>query len=130
EGYLIFIDQMSFDHKLSEGDDRMAAHRAVTLVVQKEDVEIGISRWSNDSAIHICMTTRLPHQTSAQIVVVFTKITSLFEHVPALNRRQSTNDNPQRLATRMHVDCRDARPVLRRFPVGELIHCGQNCSHR
>ena len=122
ESYLVLIDELGFDREFCESDNRVAAHRAVAFVVYEEDVEIGVSGGAYDSAVHVRMAARLPHQTSAQMIVVITKIASLFEYRSPLYRRQTINYDPQRLTTRVHIDTGDASPVLRRPPVRELVH--------
>ena len=42
--YFILTNHLRFDGEFCEGNDRVATHRAVTLVVQKKDVEVGIGR--------------------------------------------------------------------------------------
>src|SRR6185369_4558183 len=45
ESHLVLVDEIGLYREFCEGDDGVAAHRAVTLVVQEEDVAVGVSRW-------------------------------------------------------------------------------------
>src|SRR5678816_4948809 len=99
----------------------MPTHRAVTFVVQEEDVKVGVSGWRYDGAVHVCMTAWFPYQTGAQMIVMIAKVTSLFEYGAPFNRWQPINDDPQWLTTGMHVDRGDAGPVFRL----SLIHISE-----
>jgi hypothetical protein len=65
----------------------VTTHRAVAFVVNEEHVKDGVSSRRDDSAIHVRVPTRLPHQTGAQMIVVLAKVASLFEHVATFDRR-------------------------------------------
>ena len=58
----------------------MATHRAVAFIVQKEDIEVGITRRSYDCAIHIGVSAWLPHRPLTNVIIMVAKITALFEN--------------------------------------------------
>src|SRR4030095_15669296 len=112
--------QTRFDHELCQRDDRVTTHRAVAFIVKKEDIEIGISRTSDHRAIHVSMAARFPHQASANVIVMFTEVPTLFEYVLSLEAWQAINDDTQRLTARVHVDGGDPGPMFRKLPVERL----------
>src|SRR5689334_4419268 len=98
----------------------MAAHRAVTFVVQKENVEVSIHRASDHRAIHVRVTAWFPHQPRADMVIMFAKVTTLFEDRAAFDGRQTRSEHPQGFTARMHVDGGNSVPMRRRPPLRKV----------
>lgn len=122
ESYFVLVDEVGLDYEFRKGDDRVPTHRAVTLVVQEEDVKVSVRRGSEDGAVHVCMTTWLPHQTGTQVIVAIPEVPPFFEYSPTFNRRQAIDDDAERLTTGMHIDRGDTHPVFRGLPVSEMVH--------
>ncbi len=114
ERHVRFVDQSCFDHELGERDDRVAAHRAVALVVKEEDVEVGVRGAREHGAVHVGVPAGLEHQAGTQMIEVLAKVAPLLQHGAPFQLRQSVRDDSQRLAAGMHVDGRDAQRTCRR----------------
>ena len=115
-----FAHDARLKHEFCQRDDRVATHRAIAFVVQKENIKVRVERRSDHRSIHVCMTARFPHRSGAEVVVVLAKIATLLEHRLAFDGRQTRGVNPQRLSAGMHVDRSDAGPMRRRLPLGEV----------
>ena len=84
--------QACFQRHLGDGDDPVAAHGAVALVVHEEDADVGPGghRRGEDAAVHVGMAPRLEHQRRAQVVEVLL-------HVPPAGQdgvARRTSGNP------------------------------------
>jgi len=55
---------------VGDGDDPVAAHGAVALVVHEQDPNVGpgSDRRGDDAAVHVGVAARLPHECCAQVV--------------------------------------------------------------
>src|SRR5580698_9438117 len=85
----LLANQPRFNRELCKCDDRMPAHGAVALVMQEEDIEVGIFRGRDDRPIHIGMASWLRHRSSTDVVVVVSEVPAFFEDGSALNGRQT-----------------------------------------
>ena len=62
--------EAGFQRHLGDGDDAVAAHGAVALVVHEEHAEVGAGRdrRGEEAAVHVGVAARLPHERGAQAV--------------------------------------------------------------
>ena len=89
-----------------DGNDAVAAHRAVALVVHEQHARVRAWRHGlgEDRAVHVGVPARLEHQRPAQMIGVPLQPLALVEHRLAARRREPLDDEPQRLAGRVGVD--------------------------
>src|SRR5262245_45156361 len=95
----------------------MSTHRAVAFVMKKEDIEVCVFGTGNDGAIHVCMSTRLPHRCFSYVIVMLLKVSSLLKHRITFNWRQPGDKHSQRLAASVHFHRSNLAPFRRGFPV-------------
>ena len=73
---------VQFYRKPGDGDGGMSAHGRITLVVHEDDSEIGagIVGWNDQTAVHIGMPARFPHQRFAQVVKMLHLLPPAFQN--------------------------------------------------
>ena len=99
-------DQPALDGHRDDGDDAVAAHRAVAFVVHEEHAGIRIRtfRLGQQRAVHVRVPARLEHQRRAQVVAVGPHPLAPLEHRRALDARKAVHDESERFAGGVCVD--------------------------
>jgi hypothetical protein len=98
--------QAALERNRRHGDDTVAAHGAVALVVHEEDAGVrpGHHRLGEDGAVHVRMAARLEHQGAPQMIGMPLHPLALVEHRLAVRRRKSVDDEAKRFTGRVRVD--------------------------
>ncbi|VTR68095.1 hypothetical protein DESC_690032 [Desulfosarcina cetonica] len=123
-----------FDHRYQprfhghggHGDDAVAAHGAVALVMQEKHPEIGVYRHrrGDDAAIHVRVAARLPHEGPADGIMLRDHVASVLKDRGAGKFRQPAGDNPEWLAAGMGIEGGDFSPACRRGPLAQGVEQG------
>ena len=113
------------EQRRHHGDDAVAAHRAVALVVQEEyaEVRIGCVRWQHDAAVHVCVASRLPHQRPAVVVEPVPRIAPPRQHRVTFWQRHAREQDAQRLSAGVSVQHGDALHARARLPADRAGEC-------
>jgi hypothetical protein len=108
-------DQAAFQRNRRHRNDAVPAHGAVALVVHEQHacVRARRHRLGEDRAVHVGMPARLQHQRPPQMVHVAAHPRALFQHRLAARRRKAIDDQPQRLAGRVRVDCLERQHAIK-----------------
>ena len=102
-------DEAALEDDRGDGDDAVTAHRRVSAVVHEQHAGVrpGRGRFGQHRAAHVAVAARLAHHDAAQPIGVPLGPGALFGHRPAARRRKAVDDQPQRRAAHVRVDCPD-----------------------
>src|SRR5437763_13967006 len=89
----------------------MATHGAVTFVMHEQHTKIssGSDRFSDDTPVHIVMSSRFPHKCTTNVVKMLQHVASMFQNGRTLYFRQATCDNPKWFAFDMSIRSEERR---------------------
>ena len=114
-------EQALLDQAAGEGDDAVAAHRAVALVVHEQHGEVGVGPDGRQEhrAVHVAMAARLEADDLANVIGVLQDPAPALQDRCQRHGRVAGRDEPQRLAACVEVDGldRQARAHVR-LPYG------------
>ena len=115
---LWFFHQLVVDGEASQCDDGVSTHGAVAFVVHEQHPQIGLRQLAvhDQGPVHVIVSPRLVHERPPEVVQMFPDVTALGKHAVTFDLRVATEDDPQRLSARVHVDHRELVSLMRWKP--------------
>src|SRR5436853_7103101 len=110
-----------------DSENAVTTHRAVAFVVNEQNTQVGIwrDRRCQDTAVHISVAARLPHQRGTEVIEFLDRVSPAREHCVAGNFGKAARNNAKRLTFRVRINRGYSAPIAWRVParrVHGVIH--------